>query len=75
MSMLSKTLKSKTTKTVAGSTAASGGLVVGLLTFLRATWPDKMPWEESLDADIVAVVTTVVAPVVSRLIAGMRGKL
>jgi hypothetical protein len=68
-------LKSKTTWTVAGSTATGGAAIVTLLTLARSIWPGKVPWEEAADPEVVALLSTLVVPTLSRLVARLRGKL
>lgn len=62
--------QSRTTATVAGATGTTSGLVFAFLTFLRGR--TDLPWEPEGDAAIVAVVTTILAPLLSRLIAKYR---
>jgi len=68
-------LKSKTTQTVAGSVGVVGGLCWAVLRFVRDVYPDTLPWSPDMDAAIVAAVTTAVAPLVSRAVAWLRGKI
>ena len=63
--------QSKTTATVAGATGTTGGVVFALLALLRGQGV-SLPWEADADTAIMAVVTTVVAPLISRLVAKWR---
>lgn len=65
-------VNSTTTQNVAGGVVASGGAIAGAIGFVRAAWPDVLPWGAEADPALVVVLTTVVAPVVSRIIAFWR---
>lgn len=62
--------KSKTTATVAASTGTTAGVILAILTVLRGRV--DLPWGKDGDAAIVAVLTTVLGPLLSRLIAKYR---
>lgn len=64
--------KSTTTQNVAIAGASGAGSVAGVLLLLRTNWPDLLPWGPEADAGIIALVTTVVVPVLSRVIAFLR---
>jgi len=66
-------LKSKTTGTVLAAGAGSATLVLSVLIFIRRVWPNLLPWDESLDAEINTVIMAVIVPVVSNWIARWRG--
>lgn len=63
--------QSKTTATVAGSTAASGGALYGLIIFARAMFPNYL-WGPESDAVVVTALATVATPLLSRWIASFR---
>ena len=64
--------KSRTTQNVAAGSAASGGLAYGLLAALRSAAPGLLPWDEVHDVAVAVVATTVLAPLLSRIIAFVR---
>ena len=67
--------ESRTTRHVAAGTAAgvgSGGLVLALLGWVRATWPDVLPWPVDADVALAGLITTILAPLLSRFIATQR---
>jgi len=64
--------QSATTATVAGAAASSGGAIYGVIAFLRSAFPDYMPFGPESDAAVVVVVTTVLTPLLSRLVASIR---
>ena len=62
--------QSNTTRTVAEGTAVGGGGVASVLVLLRSLgWA---PWPEAADEAVFVVVSTVVIPVVSRVIARIK---
>ena len=63
-----KLFKSRTTQNI----AVSGGLVVGVLTFLRKLWPDLFAWGAETDLALQEVLTVVLIPLLSRLLAFAR---
>jgi hypothetical protein len=63
-------IQSKTTATIAGATGATSGIVFAILTALRGRV--DLPWDPEGDTAIVAVVTTVIAPLLSRIVAKFR---
>lgn len=65
-------VNSTTTQNVAGGVVASGATIAGAFGFVRAAWPDALPWGAEADPALVVVLTTVVAPVVSRIFAFWR---
>lgn len=65
-------LQSRTTQNVAAATVTTGGTVAGVIAGARAVFPDLIPWNESADVSVAVVITTVIAPLVSRLIAFWR---
>lgn len=75
MGTVSRALTSSTTQTVAGSTFVGGGVLAGLFAFLRAAFPEKLPWSVETDAELVVLLSTVVIPILSRMVASVRGKL
>jgi len=62
--------QSKTTATIAGATGATSGIIFAVLAALRGRV--ALPWEPEGDTAIVAVLTTVIAPLLSRLVAKYR---
>lgn len=62
--------QSRTTATVAGATGATSGIIFAVLAALRGRV--DLPWEPEGDTAIVAVLTTVIAPLLSRLVAKYR---
>jgi hypothetical protein len=69
---MSNVVTSKTTQNVTMGTAASGGAIYGVIAFLRSYAPNIVFWGEDADAGIVVVATTIIAPLVSRIIAMVR---
>ena len=70
MTTMKPITKSRTTATVAASTGTTGGIAFAALTFLRGRV--DLPWGPEGDAAIVAILTTIIAPLLSRLIAKYR---
>lgn len=64
--------QSATTATVAGAAASSGGAIYGVIAFLRSAFPDYMPFGPESDAAVVVVISTVLTPLLSRLVASIR---
>ena len=65
-------LTSKTTQNVAIGAGGTAGTVLALLAIARQVAPQVVVWPEETDAQIVAVATTVIAPLVSRSVAFFR---
>lgn len=71
MGLFSKeTVKSATTQNVAVGTAAGGGAVALVLSWVRSTW--GLPWDASADTSVIVVLTAVIGPLLSRLVAFWR---
>lgn len=71
MGLFSKeTVKSKTTQNVAAGTAAGGGTVAFVLSWIRSTW--GLPWDVSADPAVIVVLTAVLGPLAARAIAFWR---
>lgn len=64
--------KSRTTQNVAAGGLITVGTIAGVLAWIRSMWPELLPWDPSADAAIDTVAATVLAPVVSRVIAMWR---
>lgn len=64
--------QSKTTATIAGSTATAGGMAYAIMQGIRGQWPTAVPWGLEGDAVVVALITTVLGPLLSRLVARLR---
>ena len=71
---MSNAATSKTTWTVAGSVAGVAGATLLIMQFVRGSWPSIVPWPPDQDAKAVAIIATVIAPLVSRFVAWRRGK-
>lgn len=65
-------IQSKTTQNQVAATGGLAAVVVTVLQLARSTWPDSMPWGPDGDAAIVGFVSTVIAPLLSRALAGVR---
>ena len=65
-------ISSKTTQNVAGGTVLGAGGPAGIMLFIRQTWPAFDWWPVEADAAIIAVLTTVLIPAISRTIAFWR---
>jgi len=65
-------IKSTTTQNVAGGTILGAGGPAGIMLFVRQTWPEFNWWPVEADAAIIAVLTTVLIPMISRAIAFSR---
>ena len=65
-------LNSETTQNVALGGLSGAGGIAGLLLTVRQVLPDVLPWSVDADAGIVALVSTVAVPLLSRLIAFRR---
>ena len=65
---------STTTQNVAGGVVVSGGTIAGACAFVRSAWPDALPWGSEGDAALVVVLTTIIGPLVSRVIAMIRDR-
>jgi len=67
---LKKTLfKSKVTKRQAIGVGGVGGVVTGVLVFVRSQWPALLPWETEGDAALVGIAATILGPLLSRFLA------
>lgn len=65
-------INSKTSQNVAAGTATSVGGLAGIMITVRQIWPEFNLWPVEADAAVIAVLTTVLIPAVSRLIAFWR---
>lgn len=67
-------LQSSTTQNVAGGVIVSGGAVAGAFGFIRSAWPDALPWGVENDTAVIVVLTSVIGPMLSRVIAMVRDR-
>ena len=72
--ILKPILESKTTRNVAIGGITVGGATVGAMAFLRRMFPDAIPWGPDGDIHILWIAETILAPVVSRLMAKVIDK-
>ena len=70
--MFKKLFKSRTTQNVAAGTAASTGVVAGVLALLRSFAPDILPWPAELDLKIDMLLVMILGPLCSRWFAKWR---
>jgi len=59
---------------VAIGTGVSGLSAIGLLQWIRAMWPELLPWPLAHDATIAALFMTLVGPLLSRLTAYIKDR-
>ena len=67
-------VQSTTTQNVAGGIAVSGGAIAGAFGFVRSAWPDALPWGVENDPAVIVVLTSVIGPMLSRVIAMIRDR-